>query len=369
MTKLYLLLFQFIVIISSFSCQKDTDEKYFKGDVFYCDLPNRIDSLKGDSIILNDIYSGEMIIYDTLAFFTSPKYPDYVLSIFNLKNKQHIGNFIQKGRGPNDFLGVNMMNLLIEEKKRAKIWMYAYNEQKIISFDIENAVSLNTSPIDSTFEFLRSNTHMAPFNYIYRLDDNQALVKTQLESMFDNMAHPILPKYQILDLKSYQLKREFELYNKPIVNTNNKIFPPSIYYLSTDQIKPDLKKVVISMGLLSQINILDLESGELKGIRLKGTPSFLYLTKNINDYMLYYKSTTVNNHYIYGLYVNKPFNPTDKDQITSTNEIHVFDWSGNFIKRIILDHKVDNIKLDLKNNILYGKDNTTEDFYRYCLNN
>ncbi len=52
-----------------------------------------------------------MIIHDSLAFFVSSKYPGYLLSIFNINNGHHIGNYLNKGNGPDDdFLAVNIMN-------------------------------------------------------------------------------------------------------------------------------------------------------------------------------------------------------------------------------------------------------------------
>lgn len=344
--KKHLLLIS-IAIISCVSCQENI---------------NYVDSLKGYPILFDSINTGEMLINDSLILFASSKYPSYLLSLFNLKNGKHIDNFIQKGTGPNDFLGINMMNVIFEEKGAAYIWIYAYNEQKVIEFNLDKA-SASQPPLDSIFSFPWSDQHLAPFNYIFRLDTSSTLIKTPLESLYEDGNDLSLPKYQIIDTKSRNIKREYKIYNQTITNKTNKIYSPSIYYLTTDQIKPDLSKVVISMGLLAQINILDLESGKLTGYRLKDTPDFSYLTKDVDMFNIYYKSTTASNKYIYSLFVNKPFTP--QKGIASSNEIHVFDWNGNFIQKLILDHNIDKIRLDVQNNILYGKDDTTDTLYRF----
>lgn len=353
------------IIIFFFSCNKETDIKYFNGDIVFYEESNVIENLKGEKIIFDDIYTGEMIIHDSLAFFVSSKYPGYLLSIFNINNGHHIGNYLNKGNGPDDFLAVNIMNHVFQENNCSNIWLYAYNEQKIIELNVNKVLIGENLPLDTIFNFSWSDYHMAPFNYLFRLNKDKVIAKVPLESLFNNGKEFTPPKYKIIDFNTKKESKEYILYSETIEKkTENQ--PLSMYYLSTDQIRPDLQKIAISMGLLSQINILDLESGELKCVRKINTPSFSeIIKKDIQDYKIYYKSTSTDNNFIYSLYVNKDFNLKN---IPSSNEVHIFDWEGNFIKKIILDQYIDKIRLDSKRNILYGKSEKNDNIYRFYLN-
>jgi len=107
------------------------------------------------------------------------------------------------------------------------------------------------------------------------------------------------------------------------------------------------------MDRMSQVNILDLETGKLQGFRLKNTPGYRYLKKDPKNFRMTYLAPSVDDDYIYGLYINIPEEDLFKGDV-GTNEVHIFDWSGNFVKRVFLDHRCDVIALDATNKLLYA---------------
>lgn len=351
------LIFLFII-----SCKQ---EKCFQNLVFFDSSKGETEFLNGELIHFDDIYTGDMFVFDSLFVFYSYKYPDYLLSSFRLDGK-HIQNCVSKGKGPDEFVGLNIFNqILLDKDSVAKFWSYAFNEQKIVELNCDKLFTGEKDVIDSIIPFSWANTHAAPFNYIFRLNDTHVLVKTHLESLFVSGTDVELPKYQIVNIRDGHVLHEFTLYENPIPYKKNEK-SPSIYnmlYSTTDQIKPDLKKVVSAMGFLHQINILDLESGIYTSFRSYNTPEFSDLIdKDYNELNLYYKSTCVDNDFIYTLFINKPM---DMKNLPSSNEIHVFDWDGNFIKRFILDQHIDQIRIDLANHILYGKKEITDQVYSF----
>jgi hypothetical protein len=136
--------------------------------------------------------------------------------------------------------------------------------------------------------------------------------------------------------------------------------------MSMDRIKPDDNtKLVMAMFSMDQINIMDVTTGEIKGYRNKNSPDFNYL-KDIDNIKNYYLDVCVDDKYIYGLYLN------GKNGLGSTaNILHVFDWDGNFIRKIVLDKTVLYLSMgfDPVKKYLYidtlGEDD--EEIYRYDL--
>jgi hypothetical protein len=57
---------------------------------------------------------------------------------------------------------------------------------------------------------------------------------------------------------------------------------------------------------------------------------------------------------------------SESKYLFESDEIHVFDWEGNFVQKLKLDNKVNQIALDPVNNLLYGC-TLEEDIYQYRL--
>ena len=133
----------------------------------------------------------------------------------------------------------------------------------------------------------------------------------------------------------YERIRSYNVYRKPIINRNKNAVHPENYYNSLDRIKPDRTKLAMGMSMLAQINILDTETGMIKGYRLENTPDFTYLARSPDDFKIFYQQTRVDDYFIFSLYSNTLLNNNSYPHVT--NELHIFDWNGNFKHKIILD--------------------------------
>jgi hypothetical protein len=129
-----------------------------------------------------------------------------------------------------------------------------------------------------------------------------------------------------------------------------------------DRIKPDdQSKLAMGMKSMDQINIMDIATGEIKGYRNKNSPDFNYLRDDIDNVEIYYIDLSVDNKYIYALYNGEEF--------YTGNTLNVFDWNGNFIRKIVLDKTVlsTSMGLDPVNKYLYidTLSEDDEEIYRY----
>ena len=119
------------------------------------------------------------------------------------------------------------------------------------------------------------------------------------------------------------------------------------------------------MNLLAQINILDLETGTLRGFRLKESPDFDEFTKKSYTPTIYYTDLNATAEFLYALYSEIELDGSRQYPFES-REIHVFDWNGNMLRQIILEHKAREIAIDHISGYLYTI-NEMEEIFRYKL--
>jgi hypothetical protein len=186
-------------------------------------------------------------------------------------------------------------------------------------------------------------------------------VKNQPEKLSPNSMDYLPGSYFLYNpLENKEIKK-YKLYRCPLVNSKADIVFDN-YLHSIDRIKPDNRKIAMAMEMLSQINILDIETGKLIGVRIKETPDFKDLASKKDNFSIYYTDICVDDDYIYSLYANVLFD--EKNYPFVSNEIHVFDWKGTPIRKIILDKELDYIALEPIHKKIYAID-TKDEIYSY----
>ena len=355
-----------ILLIAFISCKQDVD--YFNGEVFIVEIPRTADTLKGQEIVLNDIYTGYMSVYDSIALFTSSRYSDEFINVFSLNSKELIGQSVGKGNGPNDFTRLSHRDNFFVDNNDLKLWLNNYDTQKLKLLNITQSIKKGSTIIDSVASFKKEPDTHYPFAFFFVVDNGQILARSSPNLLRKKEYEYIPTEYHLYQYPSQEKIRSYLLYNKPLIPKDTEYFNAmySSYFHSFDNIKSDQSKVAMAMWMLPQINILDIQTGELKGFRLNENIDFVNLEKNdIESLKFYYSNICTDNNYIYALYLNTLMVDTEKHE--ETNEIHVFNWDGKFVKRIILEHSCDQIALDRKNNKLYTKDDE-EKIFCYDLN-
>lgn len=363
------------IVISLLSCQ--TKEKnYFAGEIHTVPLPSRIDTLYGREIVFDSVYTGHMVVYDSLLFFTSSKFPEYNVYMANARTGKHLACLLRKGQGYKEFLYLSMSERFIVDEKGAPHFRgYAFNNQKLIDINLQELIaslntthSINDSAI-TTSEFLWSMHHTVPYRYVFPLKSNRILAGNALEKLFTNQSELNLPAYELLDASNGEIIKKYPLFTQQITNPS---LPEDIpyFYLSTDVLHPDESKIAIAMTLIGQLNIINLQTGKMECFKIEGTKDMSYLEKSIpQNFHAYYQNVTADEQHIYALYVNKPFFANEKLNNTNmhSHEIHVFDWNGNFLKRLYLDQEVQQIRLNAANGLLYAKENIGDRIFVYEL--
>jgi hypothetical protein len=149
-----------------------------------------------------------------------------------------------------------------------------------------------------------------------------------------NFDSPDLPNqtYHKIDRVTQETKQIYSFYNKSI-NNNDNVFKVLYHHIP---VAHNIKgaKLSSATAILYQINILDIETGILKGFRMNRTPDFGDITGRRQELKFHYLAITADPQYIYVLYVGEDTNL--KSGFPNGRFIHVFDWRLFIIVRIFL---------------------------------
>jgi hypothetical protein len=343
-----------IAVFSIFSCGGEV--LIFNGEIVILEQPASADKLYGTELQLNGtIYTGGICVYDSLMFFSTDKLSDSWFSMFNTKTGEQRYSVIRKGINSDEFIMASYSEQYYADSSIC-LWFYDYEKKECSLVDLSTSIQRQLIKLP-VFEIGRA----FPFGRIFVLNDSLLLAFSQGEDLYHN-GHLSPPLYHVFNYRTNDESVRYELYNE--FDYNENLMPQMCLY-SQDRIKPDKTKLAMGMRYLRQINIMDVSTGEATGYRVKSSPDFNILTKRFHKFVSYYLWICVDDDFIYGALNDKDKNNTAVD---------VFDWSGNFLKKLILDKKMANINsiaLDPVNKYLYvltiGIDNR-EKVFRYDVN-
>jgi hypothetical protein len=344
-------LYYILILVLIFSCQNKGKE-IFNGELIIVQNEPNMESLIGKHLEFDEIYTGMISVYDSLIVFSSDKYGDYYSRVFNLNTGKQINSVIKFGQGPDEEVSVHCEAEYYVDTS-INMWYYdGFSKKQGILVNLKNSCVINS--ID--FSGLPADDKKMLTRF-FILNDSLLLAWNQQEKLFfdDNIASP--PLWHLFNYKTNEKLRQYDVFN------NFRYINDSDCLISHDLIKPDKTKFAMTMWYLRQINIVDIKTGAVKGIRVKNSPDF---TDVVNAYYAdlkeYYIRACADDDFIYAA--------MQEEQNTI---VDVFDWDGNYLKRLSLDKKMNdidsNIALDPVNKYLYistvGEED--EEVYQYKL--
>jgi WD40 repeat protein len=334
-----------LALLILFSCK----EKFscFNGEIVFVDAPSFCDTLKGEQVMLDGIYTGTVEVYDSLMFFIISNYPDYWTLVFNIKTGEHINTILRKGNGPGDFLGSIFFGQFINAPNLC-VWIHDWGRDRCVLVDLTNSSQKKTVKL-----FDLKNERMNQMTWVYFLNDSLLLTYNQGEKLFDSDTEFSPPVYSVFNCNTKKELHRYEIYNGFSYSEHTN---PTDCLAGNFTMKPDRTKLVIAMQNLHQVNILDLKNGKVKGYRLKGSPDFDILKKGGSKLKSYYTWIYADDELIYAVF-----------QKRKNIVIDVFDWDGNLKQGLFLGKTTQSITLDPINKYLYALVNGEEDeeVYRY----
>ncbi len=360
------LVFMVLLSISIVSCNKNNDNVYLNGKIKQVE-----DKVKSESEVILTLLSlngnnyGHIAVYDSLMFFMNPKLPNHFFNVFNVDTGEEMGTYLNKGQGPDEFIGLSPISQFYIDEYELKTLLFAPNEEKLLVWNISQTVKQRKTMIDTVVPYSwNKETNGANYKHIYRLDKDNIFASVQSHmNIGDKLAS--LPYYQKRTFYSNQLIDSYSVYRKAIRNDDAEIIPEA-FFASNESLKPDRSKIVQVMLHLHQLNITNIITGETVGYRMKGSPGFTIFKRKNKTLKKYYIRTQTDNSYIYATYWGK--DQWDRYDTPFINTIHVFDWQGNLIHRVTTDKPIGEITLDTVRNRLYAISIATDDVYYIELN-
>ena len=340
-----------------------TSDQNYQGKLKFYDDTNEEIVLNPDTLHTNGIFTPIVNVVDSTILFFNLSQGDYTFEALNLTTGLKIGEFCPKGHGHNEFLSLSPIQQIYLENEKKKSILFAPNESKILIWNITESFKKDSTIYDYIGSYSWKDKSPVSYSKLVMINNDSILLYTPSIRTFpdDKVTDPI---YQIRTLNTNALIREIRVFNHAIDNKDSKVLPES-YLDASFSLKPDKRKFVEAMNWLPQINIVDLKSGKIFGSRMKDKQDEDVFSTRMEKALFCYKRVVSDDDYIYALWVGTPRNEMRPD--IGYHIIHVFDWEGQFVKKIRIENPINELALDTQNGELYGWNIEKQRLYRLNL--
>lgn len=317
---------------------------YAKRDYSVVDFPLPVE-LQSQNITLMGILSDpkEIIILDSVYIVKDSK-SEFILHIFSLDSHEYMGGFIRRGRGPSE-------EILIQSVSRAahnSLFYKTLSGLTLAQFSPKTnsleSIMIYEVPVDAlTVAYPLNETKVLGWNYT--IHENEFLLYNPSDKQFSDFGNGF--PYPGKNLTLEEKHRLFS--NKQMT------------------IKPDKQKFATAYMSFPMIRVFNSIDGKLiTEFNSPQTHNFPYAMINrnatqdeIKELVENYFTITSTDQYIYALYSGKTKNKLYPDLFTPNfsppdfgNEIHVWDWEGNPVKKISLDQMIFSFDVCLKDSTI-----------------
>ena len=248
---------------------------------------------------------------------------DSSYAIWNLNSGEYYGRYIRKGRGPNEVLST--LPVFQFDGRYADI--YDLYTGRLTKFDFIETVRRGFAVVSESTK-LESGS-LAPYTQVLRVfDDNILAYDSANAIMTDELVGN--PRFILFNSDGVKI-REYNCFKDvPPVPDRSWAYSTKGLMGVNLCLNEDKRKMAFTMWHMPQINIMDLETGETFGIKIKGKNKF---THRRSDY--HFVSVCSDSDRIYSLYFGAPETEFRDDK--TPDYLYVFDWSGKMLANYALD--------------------------------
>lgn len=276
----------------------------------------------------------DCVIKDSLLFSFSNTDHGYAYSVSSINSGELVCQLFKRGRAGNEPLWVMPIWDLYEEDGNTKGLMFAYHDARLFVCDITSSLSSGQDKYDRVVRLEWNGEGLMPLSQYYHLSDSTMIGYNTMVGEGDVfMVRP--PAFEIYDTYTGKLLERYETFNMIDYESDDKEYTSRNYLYNYCDIKPDRSKLVFCMAYMSQINVMDIATGETKGFKIKGHEDF-----TTKGRVWHFTATQCDDEYIYALYSDK-----GKENMFS-DILYVFDWNGNVKRKYRLDNSFTRLCLD-----------------------
>ena len=292
--------------------------------------------------------------FDSLLLFEhrSRSASPHFFSIYNLQTNKFIGSFLQRGRGPNEFIELFFYDEHTLQDNDRWLYLTAANEKKIIKFNLSNFLQTGAIDVKLLHEYkgLQMTTHILNdstfFAWMFtRSREGMRVFYRKYFSTSDKLEEINLTKRDIKD------EDEFDI------------------LWATERIRQDKKKMVMAMHGMNKIHIFDLEEPKNNITLTPKNQKYESLSDLARleplQRITYYNGVTSTQDYIFALFLNQLVFDRHHGQSKGV-EIHIFDWNGRPLYKLHVEEHLFGFCIDPIKKIMYAYD-SDENIYQYDL--
>lgn len=288
-------------------------------------------------------------ILDTMVFSYNPM-GEANYYVFPLDNSVVAPRVVCiKGRREDEPMNIFPFKDVFYKDGEWKTYLFNLDRSRVLEWNLSRTLSEGKDVFENV-SFLKPdyNGEIMPFGYfhvgeeqILVIDDH--LVEIEKGGVIQSVRRaPTLDRY---DFKSGNLINSIKLFKDSDIEGElwqyNEVLTPNVC------VNPAGTKAFVAMAYLPDYFVIDIESGEAKGFRIKELPSF-----NESEKRWYFKSAVASEDQIYALYsgavFKDPFTPPEGNDI-----LYVFDWSGSVVHKYLLSGQYQDMWCDPSNGKTY----------------
>lgn len=352
---IYFSLFMFSAMICN-SCNQGT---YYTGETkTIVDFPQTIE-IVGELLPITCPGALTISTCDSLLFISTDRRPAAALDIFDLHSNQRLGTFCTKGKGPNEFISFHHYGQYIVDTADCILLPAIDYGRKLTVMDITQSIAQRRTCFQKLlpweeFYFRASG--------IFLLNGDSLLIQYPAYKIDARDYNYFLPQ-TVLYVNGQPIKT-YEIFTRK-VDTPQFSHLASFVFDAISVLKPDQTKWAEGLRGVDYLNIVDVKSGEVVGVKTQGSPSLERIgTESFEQLRFYYMSVAATDEQIFALYVDQPI--VQFQTTPSPGEIRIFDWSAMPLARLKFKENLLWITVSNDNRTLYGLD-YEERIYRYDL--
>ncbi len=308
-------------------------------------------TLKPEPVIFDSMPIGVPGIHYVDGFLLLHHYElPYFISLYDLKTKKYIGQFLRRGRGPEEFISLSYWD--DSEIQNGDRWLYMSDDvtQNHIKFNLTDFVESGTTNVEYLYKYNGSH-----------INDNILDDSTFIASMYTSNEDGFRVFYRkysskdILDIEDIDFATIGDLSELEML-------------VGAGHIRPDKKKMVMAMTWMDRVNVIDLKNPK-RNITLTPegsvfvTPGELVQQERI-DQVIHHAECVATQDHIFVLYHNQPLGEWQREP--KEVEIRMFDWNGKPLYKLHVNEYLASFCIDTDNKAMYAFD-YSDNIYRYDL--
>lgn len=330
------------------ACTDNND--YYKADIMKeFHVGTCEDTIRGELFASSDINISGIELHDSILIIMGSSSAPNLFYMYDVNSKDLMFSFGRIGHSNDEFINAPIYCYFDSDGNRSRMLVPDEMTTKVIDFDETIRQKKGV--------FGKSRNHRYDGDIFFFLNGDTTIARKAL-SYIDPRDKIFFPP----KVTRYVGNQSKEVIIYPQIIKSDNIGLLHFLYGSELRIKPDKSMVVEALCLIDIINIIDVNTGRVVGIKESGTYSFEDVEKiqsvtDLEDKMIAYNHAMyITDNYIYLLQDRCSITELNGKEVADFPVLLVLDWDGELIGEVYLDKGIYSFTCDEKNALLYGYD-------------